>query len=391
MRGPFPGEEPDHSQITLCRQIQPILNFTKNMALTGGKDSMFNLNRRAFSLALGGVAVIWPLAARAHVKWFAEYDLTKPPLPVGEVLTGQFLYIFLISVVWIYAFFWLDRYAFRKRFLEGTLRRYTVSEPMAFAIMRVAAWIFFAAVGVYGIFGHEFFLTPELKTDNRWVPWLQFGMSLCALHRYTVPLIGLGIAILYVAAVTQYGIYHLLDYLILVGVSYYFLAATMSGPGWLMSRYIVLYASTGLTLLWAAIEKWGYAIWTYPLLAREPDLCMGFEPPTFMMLAGFFEFNVTFVALSSASLLSRAVALVLVSIFLLAILRFGMIDAVGHLLIIAILFVLIIRGPTKGRDFLVLENKSLWTEAYFMTGLYILAFVMVFIAYYGLHFLAYGN
>ena len=80
----------------------------------------------------------------------------------------------------------------------------------------------------------------------------------------------------------------------------------------------------------------------------------------------------------------------LISIFLLAIVKFVLIDAVGHLPIIAILFVLIVRGPTQGRYFLVLEQKSLWTEAYFMTGLYFLAFVLVFIAYYGFHFLAYG-
>src|SRR5258705_2867676 len=118
---------------------------------------------------------------------------------------------------------------------------------------------------------------------------------------------------------------------------------------------------------------------------------MGFEPHTYMMLAGFVEFNVTFMALNSASLLSRAVSLVLVSIFLLAIFKFGMIDAVGHLLIIAILFVLIVHGPTKGRHFLVLEQKSLWTEAYFMTGLYLLAFLFVFIAYYRVHLFAYWN
>ena len=59
-----------------------------------------------------------------------------------------------------------------------------------------------------------------------------------------------------------------------------------------------------------------------------------------MVLAGFVEFNVTYMLLSSASLLSRAFALGFGSIFALAIYKFGMIDAVGHLLIIAILFVL---------------------------------------------------
>jgi hypothetical protein len=109
------------------------------------------------------------------------------------------------------------------------------------------------------------------------------------------------------------------------------------------------------------------------------------EPTTFMMLAGFVEFGLAFVMLSSTSLLSRFTAFGLGSIFLLAIYKFGLIDAIGHLLIIAILCVLVLYGPTKGRNFLSLNSKSLWTEAYFMTGLYSLAFVTVFMAYYGLH------
>ena len=95
--------------------------------------------------------------------------------------------------------------------------------------------------------------------------------------------------------------------------------------------------------------------------------------------------------MSSASLLSRALALGLMSVFVLAIAKFGMIDAIGHLLIIAILAVLVLHGPTEGRNFLVLNGKSLWTEAYFMTGLYVLAFVLIFTAFYGLHYLAYGH
>jgi hypothetical protein len=49
------------------------------------------------------------------------------------------------------------------------------------------------------------------------------------------------------------------------------------------------------------------------------------------------------------------------------------------------------RGPTDARNMLVLHAKSVWTEAYFMTGLYALALVVMFLAYYGLHHVFYGN
>lgn len=169
---------------------------------------------------------------------------------------------------------------------EDVLRRYTVTEPVAFLIMRLAAFLFFAAVSAYGFSGQTFFLTPELEINDRWVPWVQLAIALCTVHRRTVPLVGLGVACLFVAAVTRYGIFHLLDYLILIGVAYFFLAASMPRPGWLMSRYVVLYATTGLTLLWAAVEKWAYPSWTYPLLARDPGLLMSFEPRTYMVLGG---------------------------------------------------------------------------------------------------------
>jgi hypothetical protein len=87
---------------------------------------------------------------------------------------------------------------------------------------------------------------------------------------------------------------------------------------------------------------------------------------------------------------ARVVALGLQSIFVLAIFQFGVVDAVGHLMIIAILFILVARGPTEARDMLELRDKATWTEAYFMTGLYSLAFVLMFILYYGLHHVWYG-
>jgi hypothetical protein len=87
----------------------------------------------------------------------------------------------------------------------------------------------------------------------------------------------------------------------------------------------------------------------------------------------------------------RLVSLGAMTIFILAVFKFGIVDAVGHLMIVAILFVLIVRGPTDARNMLVLPDKSVFTEAYFMTGLYFLAFVMIFILYYGLHFIVFGR
>jgi hypothetical protein len=88
-------------------------------------------------------------SAQAHVKRCENYDLSRSPLPIGEVVTSQFVYFFLGSVVLIYVFFWFDRYVYRKRILEDVLRRLTVTEPVAFMIMRGAALIFFATVSVY--------------------------------------------------------------------------------------------------------------------------------------------------------------------------------------------------------------------------------------------------
>ena len=118
---------------------------------------------------------------------------------------------------------------------------------------------------------------------------------------------------------------------------------------------------------------------------------MGMSPPVFMKVSGFIEFFVTFILLGAVSVVGRLISLGFMSIFVLAVYEFGVLDAVGHMMIVAILWVLIVRGPTDARNMLVLPDKSLFTEAYFMTGLYYLAFVTIFIIYYGIHYLTYGK
>lgn len=341
---------------------------------------------RPLLLALVAVLCLVPLAdALAHIKWFYPYDLTLPPRPIGEVLSANFIYLYLASAVAIYAFFFVDRTIYRTGFLKDTLNRFVVSETQAYWIIRLAICGMFVSLFIYGLLEESMYLTPELKTSDAYIKYIQLAIAAAVLIRPAVPLAGIGLLVLYFLAAQDYGYYHLLDYPLFIGIAVFLLFSTMRGDTWITVRYVTLFATTGISLLWGAAEKFAYPQWTYPLLEDMTFLTFGIEPELFMKIAGFVEFNLTFVLLSSASIVSRFVAFAFNMIFLLAIYIFGVIDAVGHLMIIAVLLVLTIRGPTKARDFLVLSDRSRFTEAYFMTGLWMLAMNLIMIAYYGLH------
>lgn len=330
-------------------------------------------------------------SAQGHVKWFVEVDPSDSPRPIGDVLTEPlFINLFLVSVVTVYAFFWVDRWALRTALFAQLDERMKRFDAPAIYVMRMSVALFFLTLGAWRwMFGTSFFLTPELRSDAVWVPWVQLALGVFALSSRSTPLTGAGVLVLYMAAVVGYGIYHMLDYMIFLGIAYFLLVSGLSGRGWRRSGFIVLYAATGLTLTWGAIEKFAYPFWTYDMLRANPGMLMGLEPSTFMIVCGFVEFNLAFVLLGAASMIGRLVALGLQSVFVLAIVQFGLIDAIGHLMFIAILLVLFFRGPTDARYMLVLPTKTLWIEAYFMTGLYTFALVMIFLAYYGFHHLYY--
>jgi hypothetical protein len=321
-----------------------------------------------------------------HVKWFAPFDVHAAPRPVGEVLSGTFIKFFLASVIGVAVFFWADRTVYRRKLLAALDRRLRRLDDFSILILRLSAAVFLLSVFVlYQVKGVSFYITPELSTTARFVPWLQLALAICALIRPALPAVGVGLLVLFAFAVHDYGVFHLLDYMIFLGLGYFFVVANINRGKWRQSGFVVLYAATGITLLWAAMEKFGYPEWSYALLAAHSDMLLGMSPQTYMMLAGFLEFGLAFVLLGAASIAGRVIAVGLQGIFMLAIFKFGLLDAIGHLMIIAILTVLFVRGPTSAREILVLREKSVAMEAYFMTGLYFLAFVMVFIAYYGLH------
>lgn len=347
-----------------------------------------HLNGVRFSLIL--VSVLFPTMAAAHIKWFYPYDLSAAPRNMGEVLNANFAALYVLSIVCIYVFFYIDRLWYRKKFLNAQLSGLVVSQNVAGWIIRAATAFLFVMLFFYGLQNNALFLTPELHTELPYVKWLQLVMVAAVFWRVTTPIAGLGILALYGISIHYYGLYHLIDYMFFLGLAVFLILLPLQDDRWMRARYITLFASTGLTIGWGAIEKFAYPQWTYPLLQDQPFLLMGMDPGFYMTLAGFVEFNLAFILLSSASVASRMLALVLNTVFMLAIYMFGLIDAVGHAIIIAVLVVLAVRGPTSARYFLVLQSKTLWTEAYFMTGLYILMLNCLFLAYYGFYYLLIG-
>jgi hypothetical protein len=152
---------------------------------------------------------------------------------------------------------------------------------------------------------------------------------------------GLGIVFLFAQGIWSYGLFHMMDYPIFLGAAGYLIMRglrleTLRG---VRPVDVVLWCSA-VTLMWASIEKWAYPNWSYPVLTAHPDLTDGLDPKFFMVAAGMVEFSLSF-ALLWTPLVRRVAAIILVSMFASAVLEFGKIDAIGHLLIVVLLLAIV--------------------------------------------------
>jgi hypothetical protein len=200
-------------------------------------------------------------------------------------------------------------------------------------LFRAGTGFFFVAIWAMG----GILLTPELKTASTAIGALQLGIATCVLSRRTMPIAALGIAIIFGVGVFQYGIFHLADYPVFLGVAAY-LALTGLQRDFFGVRAIDLVRWTAsVTLMWASIEKWAYPEWSFPLFLEHPSLSLGFDPEFFMRAAGAIEFALAF-SLLWTPLVRRVGAIVLAAMFMSAVVEFGKIDLIGHTLIVVVLF-----------------------------------------------------
>lgn len=233
-------------------------------------------------------------------------------------------------------------------------------------------------------------LTPELVSGAPWITTVQFAVAAALLWRRTCPFAAVGIIIIYVAGVADYGLFHLTDYLFFLGIAGY-LALTGVRPSSLDRwRVPLLCASLSASLMWTAVEKFLYPQWTVSVLIAHPNITAGLAPQLVTVIAGFVEFTLAFFISAGRGLL-RIGAIILLSIFAIAVPEFGHLDAVGHFTIIAILGIVGLHGVSVLQEKLrPAHNNSALLDAGTTVAIYLGLLTSFIISYYLLQAIQYS-
>ena len=316
-------------------------------------------------------------SASAHVKWFCAFDVAGQPVGLANVLCLDFEELTGLTVFVLVAAGMIERTPLGAALVRSIVNFMAPVRWNSDLLIRAVAGFFF--VNLWSLGG--IIITPELKTTSQLIPLLQLGIAACLLWRQTLVLSAAGIVALYAVALHDYGLFHLLDYPIFLGLAAY-LALTGLGrePFGLRPLDIARWASA-ITLMWASIEKWAYPEWTSPLFITHPNLAMGFSPSFFMQAAGAVEFGLSF-SLVWTPLCRRASALILAGMFLSAVLEFGKIDAIGHSCIVAL--VLAIAADDRVEP--VPMRQVVWTPVGYAATL-----AVILLGYYELHSVLFGT
>jgi hypothetical protein len=306
----------------------------------------------AGALGLSGLFTVGaPSAAQAHVKWFCAYDVAGRPQGLEQVLCLDFEWLTGLALLCL-MFGCLAEGTPLGGALLNALDRVTARIRTDTELL-VRATLGFFLVSLWDLGG--IILTPELKTDVAWIPWLQLAMAGCLIWRRTMPITGLGIVFLFSFATAQYGLFHLADYPVFLGIAAYLIAQGLGLKPFDVRPLDLVRWTAAVTLMWASIEKWAYPDWTAPLIAAKPQMTMGATPELFMQAAGVIEFTLAF-ALIWTPLVRRTAAIILAAIFVSAIFEFGKVDAVGHSGIIVVLLAIAaddVRVPVRARQALL--------------------------------------
>ncbi|CAM5479384.1 putative protein OS=Afipia felis OX=1035 GN=NCTC12722_03583 PE=4 SV=1 [Afipia felis] len=275
-------------------------------------------------------------SASAHVKWFCAYNVAGQPEGLANVLCQDFEILVFVAIVWLFAGCLIERTSVGDAILRS-MDRVTGGIRANMEVM-VRAIVFFFFVSLWALGG--IILTPELKSTSAVIGPIQLVIAACLLSRRTLPISALGIVVLFGIAVHDYGVFHLADYPIFLGIAAYLALVGLQRTFFGIEAIDIMRYATAITLMWASVEKWAYPQWSFPIFVTHPNVTFGFDPDFYMRAAGVVEFTLAF-ALLWTPLVRRCAAAILAGMFIAACFEFGKIDTIGHSGIIAVLFTII--------------------------------------------------
>ncbi len=341
--------------------------------------------RILFQFLYGSFLLLLSSNLYAHVKWFAPYDVSSAPRGVSEVLTPYFISILLGSVAVVFMIAWMDRSQWALAFNERVEQyrdhlRGQLPGDFSTRAIRYTLLVFFVCVWAIG----GVILTPELKYENSLlIGFIHIAIIVSLFTLKTSRYAGVGILLLWLYSAYHYGFFHLSDYVIFIGLALFVIYASFNRPSLEAKGFLLLYVAISITLQWASIEKFVYPQWSFPIIEERPYLSLGLEGNDFMMLAGFVEFAFAFLIVAVSGVGFIVTTLGLAFIFMLAIVDFGKIDAIGHMAIIGSLLVMTLNGPVKINLRFNRMHSSAIYNACITTLIYCASIALFFALYYG--------
>jgi uncharacterized membrane protein YphA (DoxX/SURF4 family) len=292
---------------------------------------------QAALLALAAFLLL-PQTALAHVKWFSDFSFTDRPLTLDETITPLFIGLAVLSMVVIGALVVVDRLLKDTTWYNRIGDWLEERSDKSVLVMRVAT-----GATLLMSWQADALLVPELTAPAAWVGWAQFVVALLLLFRETTPIAGVGLIGLYVIGIVEYRAFHMLDYLLFLGVAWFLIVSTFKDQSIYGTGIPALYATVGFSLFWVGLEKLIYPQWSLYILEQNPQLALGLPLEFFLTSAAFVELSLGFLLI--IGLLGRPLSLVVTLVFFSTTLVFGKVEVIGHTIIHGALIVFLLEGP----------------------------------------------
>ncbi|MCF6287807.1 MAG: hypothetical protein L3J53_01040 [Proteobacteria bacterium] len=332
------------------------------------------------------VLLLLPDYALAHVKWFVEFDVSDPPQSLLFWLSKAYIpNLLMLSILGVVIASLIDSFWYKRYGSFNYIRQlFSHYDDIGLNIARIGTGVFCVIIWIVG----GVILTPELLSDAWFVPYVQLLIAIMVIFKRTIFIAGGGLLFLYGYAVFNYGLFHLLDYLLLAGLGLFLILSAFKNHSFFHYRYPILYGMLIFSFLWSAIEKLAYHHWFYAFIDKYPFLTMGFEKDFFLASAAFVEFALFFLLLmgkNSFILLALLINLLIIS----GNIYFGKIDAIGHFPVNFILIMMLIKGPLPIKTWYFNHSCKSYAESTDVAFVFFIILLIMFTLYYGLHWLMY--